>query len=496
LEPIIIKKYTDEEIREARHKLWLQGELSWKLDPVQKKIVKFLKENNQKVSVLNVSRRVGKTYYLTICAIEQCIKNPKSIVNFLQPEQKMIKNNVNPIMDEILQDCPNEVKPVFHVNESAWKFKNGSVIRLAGTDSGNQEKLRGGNSHLCIIDEAGFLKADLVHIIRRIFIPSTSLTKGKIILSSTTPVDPNNKFMNYMESAEAKGALFRMNIYEAVEIHKTFKNPRFSEAMLSEILTEYPDGERDEDFRREYMNELITDGSLSIIPEFTPDIQRECIAKWIRPAFCDKYVAMDIGFKDLTVVLFAYYDFENAVTVIEDEIVINGPKMTTDYLAELIKNKEKELWTETLTGEFCPPSLRVSDNNLLIINDLARLHKLYFIPTQKDNKDAAINNVRMEMGAHKIIIHPKCTTLINHLKFGVWDNQRKDFKRSADGAHYDAIAALMYLMRNINKNVNPFPRDYHFYQKKKSSTDYHKNPSYSKHPQEDMYLKMFNIKKP
>lgn len=493
-----IKKYTDEEIKEARYKLWLQGNLYWKLDPVQKRAYNFLKESKQKVSVLNISRRIGKSYLLTIIAIEFCLKNPKSIVNFLQPEQKMIKNNLSPIMDKILQDCPNEVRPVFHVNDATWKFPNGSVIRLAGTDNGNHNKLRGSDSHICMIDEAGFVKAKLSEIIQSIFIPSTSLTKGKIILSSTTPIEQTNEFMKFMERAELNGSLFRMNIYEALEIHKTLKNPRFTEVILNEeILAAYPDGDRSEEFRREYMNELITDGSSSIIPEFTPEVQKECITQWIRPPYCDRYVAMDVGFKDLTVVLFAYYDFENAITVIEDELVINGPKMTTDLLANLIKSKEKELWTDTVTNEFIPPTIRISDNNLIVINDLARLHALYFIPTQKDNKDAAINNVRMDIAACKIIVNPKCTTLINHLKFGVWDSQRKDFKRSADGAHYDALAALSYLMRNINKNKNPFPKDYAFRQKiKGASSGFYARNSQQQVQNESIYYKMMNMKRP
>jgi hypothetical protein len=88
---------------------------------------------------------------------------------------------------------------------------------------------------------------------------------------------------------------------------------------------------------------------------------------------------------------------------------------------------------------------------------LYALHGLLFYPTQKDNKDMQVNALRMAMAERRVIIHPRCKTLINHLKYATWDKSRKTFTRSTDGAHYDAVDALIYLLRNIDKNRNPYP---------------------------------------
>ena len=136
--------------------------------------------------------------------------------------------------------------------------------------------------------------------------------------------------------------------------------------------------------------------------------------------------------------------------------------MLTDNLAELIKVKESELWTHPSTGSLKTPTLRVADNNnLILLNDLNAKHNINFLPTLKDNADAALNNMRMLIKSERIIINPKCKTLIYHLKSGIWNKARNSYARSADYGHYDAIDSLKYLCRNINFNKNPFPSNYH-----------------------------------
>jgi hypothetical protein len=205
---------SDKEIREARFKLWHMGELQWKFTITQQKIYDFYNTVDNKTIVLNCSRRLGKTYLLCLMAIEQSIKYPNSIVKFLMPEIKMIRTNLRPIMHEIFFDAPRELVPRYNTQDSIYKFNNGSEIHLAGSDNGNYDKLRGGNCHLAIVDEAGFC-SDLNHIIKYILTPTTLLTKGRIILSSTTPPNPDHEFIKIMQRAEASGNLIRKTIFDA-----------------------------------------------------------------------------------------------------------------------------------------------------------------------------------------------------------------------------------------------------------------------------------------
>lgn len=452
---------TDADIREARARLWQEGILHWKLDITQKKIYDFYHSSLERIIVVNASRRLGKSYMLLVMVLELCIKNPGSVIKYIQPTTGMLRTNLKLVMEEILEDCPISLRPEFKTQDNIYVFKNGSMVQLAGTDNGNYNKLRGGNTHLAIVDEAGFC-SDLNIIKSSILLPTTTLTRGRIIFSSTTPPHPDHEFIKEMELAEKKGTLIRKTIIEAMHDSEMETRPRISKEVVADIIKEYSRGAESDEFRTEYMCEIIFNSTDAVLPEFTANVQKDSIVNWPKPIFYDRYVAMDIGYEDLTAVLFAYWDFDNGVLVIEDEYSINGPQMTTPVLAENIMKIERKLWTNKVTGEFQDPYIRVSDNNLILINDLQQLHGLTFLPTEKKNKDAHIGNLRTMIQASQIIINPKCTQLINHMKFATWNKNRDDFKRSADNGHYDFVAALMYLARNIQKSKNPYPTGYRY----------------------------------
>lgn len=470
--------YTDEEIIEARHKLWYMSNLQWKLSPPQKRMyrewVKFnettidadTKETKTrgKTYVINAGRRVGKSFILSILAIEQCLRKPKSVVKFLQPEKNQVRTTILPLIDQILEDCPQDLRPSYKTQDSKFVFSNGSQIHFGGTDGKGYNKLRGSEAHLCLIDEAAFLNESLSVIIRSVLAPATMRVNGKIIISSSSPTDPNHEFLKYCESARVKNNFFEVTTKECLLEHMAVGDLRFTKDMYNALVEEYPAGERDEEFRRECLNEVVAKSSSLVIPEFTAEVQEQTIREWKRPVFCDKYVSMDIGFKDLTAVLFGFYDFDYDLIVIEDEISINGPEMTTDKLASLIKAKEAELWTDNLTRELMDPFLRVCDNNnLILINDLHRLHGVTFLPSAKDNKEAQINDLRIKLANFQIYIHPRCKNLIYHVRSAMWENTRSGSRklgRAPDGSHYDFLDSLIYFVRNVRYGNNPYPQGY------------------------------------
>lgn len=449
----------DQDIRAARDKLWEMGILEWKLDGCQKALYDFYHNRTDKTIIVNASRRLGKSFFLLCIALEMCIRKPGTIIKYIQPTREMIRDNLNPDLELMLDDCPIELRPTWKGQGNVWEFPNGSRINVAGTDGKNYNKLRGGNADLCIVDEAGFC-SDLKHIINSILIPLTTITKGRIMLSSTTPTEPDHEFNDYMDYAEIQGTLIRKTILDAIEEQRNDVKPRITREIVADIIKALPGGENSDSFRTEYLCERITNSDSAVLPEFVPDVQKDCIVEYPRPLFYDRYVAMDIGFVDLTVVLFAFWDYDHQVLVVEDELVMSGNSLTTSNLAENIKGKEKKLWMNHITREQEDPYMRVSDNNLQVINDLQMDYGLFFMPTEKHDKLSYIQNLRTMVGDRRIIINPRCKTLISHMRGATWDKQKKDFKRSPDKGHYDAVAALLYLSRNIQKTRNPYPNGY------------------------------------
>lgn len=436
----------------ALRELWRKGWITNKLHPVQKKMLESYLTQDQEITTIACSRRLGKSFLLCLLASQKCIQTPNAIVKYVCPTKKQVKIVLQPIMQEIFKDCPPELKPEFKYNEYMYVFPNGSQIQMAGTDNGHHETLRGGKSDLWIVDEAGFCD-ELKYVVNTILAPTGDTTKGRGILASTPSKTSDHEFITeFLQPAEIKGRLIKYTIYD---------NPMMTPEKIKEIINRFPSGAQDPDFRREYLCEVLNNSDLAIVPEFSKKIEEETVKELVRPPFYDAYVSMDIGNKDLTVVLFGYWDFKNSVLVIEDELVATGNDLLMDRLSNNIRKKEEGLWTNKLSGEFKPPYLRVSDdNNQIMLNELAITHNILFLPTKKDNKDAYINMLRMMVADKQLYINPKCKTLIYHLRNGSWAKNKKTFARSADAGHYDALDSLIYLVRNLHKHKNPYPAGY------------------------------------
>lgn len=442
---------------EAKHELWRRGELLWKLDSNQRALYKLFHESEHIIQTWLLARRSGKTYTLLVLALEQLIRKPRTIVKFLAPTRLQVQTIIRPLIMQITEDCPEELKPEFKTQDFIYYFPNGSELQLAGSENKNVDKLRGGECAIAIIDETQDV-SDLDYAINSVLLPTTLTTKGKILMAGTPPNEMDHEFINYIKDAEFKGSLIKRTVYD---------NPRITpEQLEKQIVSQYPLREKSEAFRREFLCEIIKDENRSVIPEFNEDVKASIIRPWPTPPYFDCYVSMDLGAVDLTAVLFAYYDFRAAKLIIEDEIVVDFSKkdMNIERLTKMIKEKEEALWTNKLTNEVKKPHLRVSDINPIVTQEIAvkSYGQVYFMPTRKDEKEAAINSMRSLIGGHKIIINPRCVNLIRHLDNVIWksNKNKNEFARSPDNGHYDCVDALIYLCRNINFSKNPYPANY------------------------------------
>jgi hypothetical protein len=166
----------------------------------------------------------------------------------------------------------------------------------------------------------------------------------------------------------------------------------------------------------------------------------------------------DLGVADKTVALFAYYDFPKARIVIQKEFYIQGAEVRTDIFADRYRTAVAELeWN--LNASRCQ---HWSDNsNLMLLNDLSQLHDIHINATDKEQKGEWLNKVRILIGQNRIVIDPSCNLLIATLNGAFWkDALKKDYGRSIALGHMDALDALIYLVRNIRTEVNPFPFNY------------------------------------
>lgn len=484
--------------KDAIDKLWRLGNLEWKLMGVQKEMRNAYYNSKGRKTTMLTSRRLGKTFVMMSIAVETCLRNPNQIVKVLFPKKKDAKDVSRFQMKTILDDCPKDLRPEWKEADKLYVFPNGSEIQMAGTDGGNAESVRGSACHLAIIDEAGFHDYnEFTYIIQSIIMPTLLTTKGKMILASTPSKEADHPFMlNYVFPSKKDGSLVEYTIHD---------NPLINEEIINEILSEYPGGWDDPDFRREYLNECDATLSDFIVPELTDEIKQDIIKNVkVKPEFYDYYTAGDPGGVDLTVLLFAYYDYLKGQLVVCDELVMggNGYPFTTEDLADGVRRKEKLNFSSELTGEVREPNMRIMDNNnRILLNDLQIQHGLLFYPTQKDDKMAQVNKLRMMLKQGKIMIDSKCENLIHHLSVGRWDKNRKGFMRQKGDPgkkirphHCDAVDALLYMVRNIDYNKNPYPPSY--FDLQGSNVFHSKHSQLNKHSDiEELMLKLINKKK-
>ncbi len=453
--------------RQAQNALWHRGKLQWLLQEHQLPIYHMLwdvinsNDPTETSYVINCARRYGKTFILCVIAIEFALQKKKRLIRFAAPTGSQLSKACWPSLDKIFETCPIDLLPKLNKNANLIEFKNGSQIHFAGTDAGNAERLRGSESHLNLLDEAGFMD-DLQYVYSSILMPQTLHTLGRTIFASTPPTTPDHDYVDlYREHAE-RGRMAQFTIYD---------NTSLSEDSLTKAIAE-SGGIESTTFKREYLCEFVVDDQLQLIHQWSADYEKDVDKDEYYYCY-HKYVGMDLGTRDSTVALFGYYDYLNARLVVEEELVMNGPTMTTDILARDLKEAEERLWLYlkdehplSVTQAEWKPRVRISDNSLgLMLQDLSILHGIHFNVTNKDSLEAMVNKVRIWAKSGRIIVSPKCEQLIGCLNYGIWSSRHtgaREFARSKVYGHYDALAALVYLVRNIDENTNPVPATHGF----------------------------------
>jgi hypothetical protein len=445
--------------------------------------------------VLRWARRTGKTYLLILLVLEECLRNGGRRYNIAAATKESLAEFVWPTVYSILETCPESLRPWIREAKGRMVFRRvgrpDSVAVLAGcNDRRSVERLRGPYAHGNVYEEIGAMPdvPGLGYVQSSILRPQILTTGGWELMAGTPPPHTGHEAAGIFARAEADG---RNYSYATL-----YDNPRLT-------VSQY---QASTDYRREWLALIETDPTLAVLPEcgaermWGPSLRPAGVWEdgapahawhWpgeapgvlglpsedrpappvVRvmpdvPLFRDRYEAMDLGFHPhFTHILFGYWDFPRRVLVIEDELQMR--RLSDSQLAWAIGGRRDAVTKERLPGEEgkewqlwgrSPPYLRVSDNNYpMTISELAMTHGLVFVPTAKDEKEAAILQVRRWIREGRIAVHPRCRHLIAQMQAAVWNKHRTEFAESPEFGHYDAIDALVYLVRNVVPNVDRVP---------------------------------------
>jgi hypothetical protein len=274
--------------------------------PLYKKLVAAINDPKCLKYTVNCSRRFGKTTVLFLIAVEFAIKNPASNIRFFAAYQNMIQEILKEVSPVILEDAPQSIMPKF--SKGKFYFKNGSVIHMAGLDNKQYNTSRGRATHLNILDEARDI-SELDHIYKSVLSPTTITTKGTCIFASTPPDSPAHDFVSLAKQCEAEGYYSKYTIWD---------NTRLDNNVVQQYIKELG-GVDSVQFRREYLAEFILDEEKAVVKEWNTS---KYVYEEPRDEYWHlyhRYIAMDVGVKDMTACIFGYYDFNKAKLFIEDE---------------------------------------------------------------------------------------------------------------------------------------------------------------------------------
>lgn len=430
-----------------------------------------------------VGRQRGKSFAALALACETCLSVPGAIVRYAALTGKSARAIVVPTLEQVLADCPEDVRPTIREHEGTVTFPGGSVIVWAGTDGEQFDRLRGPRAHLVLLDEVGFY--DDLERVESALLPQLTTTGGKALYLSTPPESVGHPFVRRWHAALTHGRAQHSTIHD---------NPRLGPDGVERIVRDEAArlGLTPEElvastyWRREYLAEIVTEESRAALPAWTRERAAKLVGDWTRPQFFDGYVSIDPGRTgDPHAALFAYYDPASSTVTVESELELRSAAHTVKAWADAMKVVEGELygasaWTGTLLGaadwarEFgglpeylqsaisdkAPrqPYLRVGDNDGAVLNTLNGDHGLAVIPTPKAQKHLAVDSVNQALATGRIRIHRRCVRLIEQLYSTTWNRTRSEWERT-DKDHGDLVDCLVYLVRNVrwHRDCRPPP---------------------------------------
>lgn len=402
--------------------------------------------------VLDISRQRGKSWLCCVLAGVLCHCLSGLFVKYAAQEQKSVRAIVQPTMDSVFTDCPRDLRPRFVADDSKWAFPNGSNITAAGCNNKGYVALRGQKAHIVVKDEAGFY--DDYDAVDRVLAPQLQTTKGFSIDASTPPETPGHPYTVVAKAAKLRGRYSHRKIYN---------HPRMTPEEVDAFLRKEADkkGLTLEQFKRTtyYLREFecqhVMEEGRAIVPEWAHVNQAEVVREHARPDVYTAYHVIDPGeTRSLFVGLLGYWHFVDGVLVVEREVVLSHPD--DGEAGEALVAAERENWQQDREDGRVESIIRRSDVDPSLIKFLSKPpYNLPFQEAEKTNADAALNSMREAIAKGQIIIHPRCTTLLLTLETGIWNKSRSSYEFNERTGHADAIDALKYMWRSVQKDRNP-----------------------------------------
>lgn len=415
---------------------WRRGMISYKLWPQQLPIYNAIRElplHSDPVVVL-CARQFGKSVLGALLAIEDCLRNSEVAVMVVGPTIEQTTAIVNQSMQVISRDAPpGLIRP--SKAESKWYVDDSELI-IGGFDVRMASRKRGRRLHRIYIEEIvdskpddyeEALSSDLGPML-------THSDDASMIFLTTLPKIPDHPFITKtIPAARLRGSFYSYTIDD----NKALTPEKY------QACVDRAGGRHTIAFRREYLNEIVRDPTVVVVPTFC---KPEHVKKFPIPTTTKWMVCVDWGgVRDKTVALLMTHDFFEAKDLVVDELVFD-PNTSTNDIVQALRRWEREYEVDR----------RVADVPGQISVDLSQTHQYHVSSPEKSDWQSGVNQMVARFAQNTVLVHPRCTFTTLSLESGTLSKNKNDFDRSEALGHCDALAALMYGLRCIDR-LNPWP---------------------------------------
>ena len=399
---------------------------------------------NYRYTIVNCSRRVGKSYGTTIIALLKALNKSNQHILIVSPTQNMTLNTYwKPLLDFIRQIRPT---PNAKVMEKEIWFDNGSSIALGSADKIDKLRGRSPNPNLIIMDEYAFVRAaDAESLFVEVLQPYAAVKEAntKFIIISTP------KGYNFYKKLFDRGMSDDYPEWNSINYDCYTARPDLK-SNFDKLKLEMDEKQ----FQQEMMAQFITAGNqvfinfdeLLNLKHDIADVQKD------EPIVIG--LDQNVGLMSAIV---ARIKSINGVNHIE---VINEHEGQFQDIPQLIAGL-KELYPDNRITITPDSSMAARSAAAGIGNDSIKQLKQAGFSIRMDKKNPGILdsvNVANGMllsgsGARLVKIHPRCYKLIEAIKAATWNeatgnNLVKDNKTDHLS---DAFRYLCWHFRRVNK---------------------------------------------
>lgn len=294
------RRAQNSELAKIERNYWLTGQLRFLLDETQLLIddtveaafatseagsaalglshadvsIEALQELPEIVAFLLCSRKLGKSAYCCVKALETCIRKERAWVQYFAPNGKDAADIAEDIMERVLlKTCPDEIRPKFNPHLKEYEFPNGSVIQFEGVNDAKIEDKRGPPADLAIGDECGSWDR-FTYAIESVIKPMTLESGGRILLPTTPSASVGHPSKAEYEKRKKAGAAAKFVLTDSQRIPpikmvkylvEAGEEPAHAVEVVKskgKVLPEQTTAQR------EYFCEFVTEAGRAVLPEW------------------------------------------------------------------------------------------------------------------------------------------------------------------------------------------------------------------------------------